>query len=80
MPVHSHPGPSRAYVMQMEYYRLNNYMLDYGVQGAWAGAFIGLTALNNKRKFMIRFGAIGMGVGCGYAMWESQKRFSEIRM
>ena len=55
-------------------------MLDYGVQGAWAGAFIGLTALKNKRKFMIRFGAIGMGVGCGYAMWESQKRFSEIRM
>ena len=66
--------------MRMQFNSLANNMVDYGVQGAWFGAFIGLTALKNKRKFMVRFGAIGMGVGGGYAMLEGQKRFSEIRM
>ena len=66
--------------MRMEFNSLANNMIDFGVEGALLGAFIGLTALKNKRKFMARFGAIGMGVGGGYAMWESQKRFSEIRM
>jgi hypothetical protein len=64
----------------MEFNSLANNMIDFGVEGALLGAFIGLTALKNKRKFMARFGAIGMGVGGGYAMWEGQKRFSEIRM
>lgn len=66
--------------MQMEFNNLTSNIFDYGVKGALLGAFIGLTALKNKKKFIVRFGSIGMGVGGGYAMWEGQKRFSEIRM